>query len=135
MEWGKTGPGDGEFRSPYGVAVHPTRDLVFISDFVDHRVQAFTVDGRFLFAFGSKGSAPGQFHAPGRLSLDSKRDLLFVPDRSNARIQVFDLNGKYVFEWSSGRKDPSSIAADFDRDCVYVSHFQASCFFKFALSY
>ncbi len=96
-KWGSEGEGDGQFKFPYGVAVHPTRDLIFISD--GHRIQAFRSDGAFLYQWGSKGSADSQFSFPHHLAIHPTRNLLFVVDCCNHRVQVFALDGFFVCKW------------------------------------
>jgi hypothetical protein len=51
--WGSFGSGDGQFHSPFGLAVQG--DEVFVVDF-NHRVQVFNRDGVFLRTWGSFGS-------------------------------------------------------------------------------
>ena len=48
--WGRVGTGDGEFVSPIGIVVHD--DLVYVIDDNTCRVQAFTLDGRFVRRVG-----------------------------------------------------------------------------------
>lgn len=40
---GWNGQGDGEFTHPYGVEVDPDRNLLFVADCWNHRVQALQV--------------------------------------------------------------------------------------------
>jgi len=134
-KWGSSGNGDGQFDHPCGVTVlarsqdrgHPTQDLIFVSEYHGHRIQAFRSDGIFLFKWGLRGSADGQFSHPEHLSLDSNRDLLFVADTQNHRVQVFELDGSFMCKWGSkGRADgefvfPSSVAVHPTNHVVYVS--------------
>src|SRR3990172_9044389 len=45
--WGQQGTGDGQFKSPIGIAINAA-DEVFITDAGNNCVQQFTRDGRFL---------------------------------------------------------------------------------------
>jgi hypothetical protein len=47
--WGKTGNGPGEFVNPRGIAIY--RDVVFVSDSNNRRIQAFTYCGKFMFEY------------------------------------------------------------------------------------
>jgi DNA-binding beta-propeller fold protein YncE len=95
--WGKnggTGGGDaaigsapGEFNLPYDVAVDE-RDDVYVTDTSNTRVQKFTADGRFLFAWGGPGSGAGQFHDPYGVDTDC-RSTVYVTDEGNDRVQRF----------------------------------------------
>ncbi len=134
-KWGAPGSGDGQFRYPFGVAVlarsqdrgHHTRDLIFVSEHGNHRIQAFHSDGTFLFKWGCKGSENGNFNFPSHLALHPIRDLLFVVDSGNHRVQVFDLDGVFITKWGSeGQADgefyePHGISVHPTNDMVYVS--------------
>ncbi len=127
-KWGTKGSCDGQFNYPRGVAVHPTRDLVFICD-ENHRIQAFRSDGTFLYKWGSEGSkdsADGKLKYPHALALHPTRDLLFVVDSGNYRVQIFDLDGAFVCKWGvqgEGSRefvDPMCISVNPSTDMVYV---------------
>ena len=45
--FGSKGGGKGEFVSPYGVAVSPDGHHLYISDYINHRVQVFTLEGQY----------------------------------------------------------------------------------------
>jgi tripartite motif-containing protein 71 len=42
-QWGSKGTGDGQFSFPSDVAVAPDSTLVYVTDYGDHRIQAFCV--------------------------------------------------------------------------------------------
>ncbi|MGH2616970.1 MAG: hypothetical protein ACRDJC_17185, partial [Thermomicrobiales bacterium] len=42
-QWGELGDGNGQFHTPGGVAVAPNGQTVYVTDSVNHRVQAFCV--------------------------------------------------------------------------------------------
>jgi hypothetical protein len=52
---GKKGYRNGEFKPAWGIAVSKRDGRIFISDTVNHCIQVFSHDGKFLFTFGSKG--------------------------------------------------------------------------------
>ena len=52
--WGSVGTGDGQFRTPIGVAVDRSAN-VYVADYGNHRVQMFSSDGEFLMTWGSFG--------------------------------------------------------------------------------
>jgi len=84
---------NGQFKFPSGVAV--TNDgRILVTDY-NHRVQAFTSDGQFLFSFGSQGSEPGFFRYPFGIVVDEKTGFIFVADRGNERVQIFSSEGKF----------------------------------------
>ena len=57
-QWGSEGSGQGQFHYPHDVAVR--KGEVFVSDFSNHRIQVFGVDGSFVRQWGE---------AVGRVSL------------------------------------------------------------------
>jgi len=87
--FGSSGSGDGQFRSPFGVAVDGLGN-VFVSDSIslNKQVDEFTSAGVFVTAFGSFGSGDGQLDSAGLLAVDGLGNV-FVPDNFNNRVLVF----------------------------------------------
>ena len=85
--WGSKGTGDGKMNYPCDVIVHG--ELVYVTDWANHRVQSFGVaDGGFVGSWGAYGSAAGEFDQPWGLCVDD-RDRLWVCDNYNSRLQLF----------------------------------------------
>ena len=61
---------------------------MFLTDSRNHRIQKFTLDGKYLGQFGSFGSGPGELNMPWGLGLD-KDGNIYVADWRNDRIQKF----------------------------------------------
>ncbi|AMV36246.1 hypothetical protein [Planctomyces sp. SH-PL62] len=76
-EWGRRGPGDGEFHQPGGMVLRRDGTL-YVADQCNHRIQKFTIDGRFLGEWGGHGSEPGRFGGAIRRVRDS-------PGRTSSR--------------------------------------------------
>ena len=116
------GSGDSKLNYPVGVAVG--HNVIAVSDWNDHVVKKFSLQGDYLSKLGSCGSNDGQVNNPQGLCFNSK-GLLYVVDRSNCRVQVFREN---VFLFKFGSKghnpgqfqDPRYIAVD-SSDQVYVT--------------
>ena len=53
-EWGNEGDADGEFNGPYGIAV-TGEGYVYVADGLNHRIQVFDPEGRFLRKWGDEG--------------------------------------------------------------------------------
>ena len=88
--WGSIGDGDGQFDRPVRVAVGP-QGTVYVVDYGNCRVQAFSGDGAFISRWGSRDLGehlPGQFADPIGIAVDSNGDI-YVADTSNFRIQKF----------------------------------------------
>ena len=87
--YGKEGEGPGEINTAFHAV--GARGHVFVSDFWNHRIQVFTLDGEFHKTIGGKGTAPGRLMFPmGMAVLD---DELYVTEGLNHRVQVFTLGG------------------------------------------
>lgn len=89
--WGSEGSGDGEFSSPWSVAVDASGS-VYVVDNTAGRVQKFTAEftstGAFVATGGTQGFGAGQFSAPMGVATDGG-DRVYVADTGNHRIQVF----------------------------------------------
>jgi sugar lactone lactonase YvrE len=86
-EWGSAGSGEGQFDGPYDVAID-SQNNVYVTDFVNDRIQKFDSDGNFITTWGSAGSGEGQFDGPYGVATDSQNNV-YVTDYGNDRIQVF----------------------------------------------
>ena len=80
---------------PRGIAIHPTEQTIFLSEFDYHRISVFQSSGHFSHSFGKKGNGPGKLKHPVALAIGPNGDL-YVVDSGNSRIQVFTTEGDYV---------------------------------------
>eukprot|EP00966_Prymnesium_polylepis_P219147 5070930-Prymnesium_polylepis.1 len=97
---GTKGQHQAAFNCPEGVAV-ASDGTVYVADSLNHRVQCFAADGRFVRSFGAQGSEPGEFNMPGGLAVrsdESGADQVVVADQGNGRLQVFTAEGKFVLQ-------------------------------------
>jgi hypothetical protein len=99
---GGSGSGDGEFNTPYDVAVSPDGAELSVSDSGNHRIQRFNAhDGTFLGAFGSSGSGAGQFNTPKGLTYDEVGHL-YIVDSGNNRVVLAQSTGVVGTSGSAG---------------------------------
>ncbi|HEY2838297.1 MAG TPA: hypothetical protein VGJ26_04065 [Pirellulales bacterium] len=139
-EWGKKGTADGEFDQPGGLAFGSDGTL-YVCDQVNHRVQRFSKEGKFLAKWGEYGDANGQFGKPeatysrvgGPCFAAIDRDgNLYTTEPRPGRIQKFSPEGKWLASWGSnevrngafggGKNLQGPIAMVFDRqNRVWVS--------------
>ena len=118
------GSGDSKLNSPVGVAVG--HNVIAVSEFNDHVVKKFSLQGDYLSKFGSHGSGDGQFSIPQGLCFNSK-GLLYVVDKGNCRVKVFREN-VFLFKFGSKGRNPGEfhnpryIAVDCS-DQVYVTDY------------
>lgn len=78
--WGQKGTGDGQFKSPIGIAINAA-DVVFVTDGGNNCLQQFTSDGRFL-AKVVTGAMPGG------IAID-REGLIYVALMVEHKISVF----------------------------------------------
>ena len=118
------GSGDGELDRPAGLAIDQD-DNVYVVDSMNHRVQKFTPDGKFLAKFGSYGDGDGEFNMPWGISID-KQGNIYIADWRNDRIQKFTADGRFLMKFgSSGSGEgefnrPTDVAVDKD-GIIYVA--------------
>ena len=117
------GKGDSTLNNPVGVAIY--QNVIAISEYDNHMIKKFSLEGDFLSKFGSRGCEDGQFRNPQGLCFNTE-GLLYVVDHFNDRVQVFNIKNSFLFKFGSrgsdqGQfQDPRYIALD-SKDQVYVS--------------
>jgi sugar lactone lactonase YvrE len=89
LEFGERGGANGLFTFPADVAVGPDGDL-FVSDYVNGRIQRFHPDGTFVSAFGELGTDLS-FNRPAGLDFGPD-GLLYVADTGGNRIVVLEVD-------------------------------------------
>lgn len=106
--FGEPGSEPGQSNGLMDVAVDDRRNLVYLSDQSNSRIQQFELkeDGNgislvYRQSIGSYGRRPGQFAYPANLAIDEDSGKLYVGDMANQRIQVFDPEGKMLSEFTS----------------------------------
>jgi len=120
---GAAGSGNGQFNTPYDVAVSPDGQEITVSDSGNHRLQRFTKDGVFISAVGSQGSDFGHFNGPKGLSFAADGTLLVV-DSGNSRLVELLANEVYKMFGAAGTapgqcQAPLNVA--FDARRVFVA--------------
>jgi len=100
---------------------------VWVSDWSNHRIEAFTEAGEFVRQFGSQGSGEGELEYPQDVEIDADGHA-WVADQGNNRVQEFDQGGEYLAQFGAqgsgeGEFDldfPMGIASDAD-GAIFVS--------------
>jgi sugar lactone lactonase YvrE len=124
--------GPDTFVSPTACAVAPNGDIIIADGHWPRPTKAqqdgdrlvrYTVDGKFVKAYGKLGQGPGEFLGPHGLAFDSQ-GRLFVADRSNNRVQIFDKDLNFLDEWRHfGRPSGLAILKD---DTLVVTDSESS---------
>ena len=90
---GTSGGKEGQFSSPYGVAVHYQTGNIFVVDQNNNRVQVFNKDGKYLYKFGDRDGA-GKMNSP--LCIAFYLNKVFVSQLGAGCLLFYDLNGKFL---------------------------------------
>src|SRR5947208_7031797 len=91
-EWGKLGPGPGEFDQPHALAFD-SRGRLFVGDRNNNRVQVFDQNGTFITEFR-------QFSRPSGVWVD-KNDILYVADSESESVSRNHNGWKRGIRWGS----------------------------------
>ena len=86
---------------PTDTAIDNIRNLIYVADKNNNRIDVFDTSGKYIKSWGSLGSGKGQFNNPADLAGDFPRGLIFVSDIGNNRVEKFDTNGKFLGMWGS----------------------------------
>eukprot|EP00462_Mataza_sp_D1_P026556 CAMPEP_0175127744 /NCGR_PEP_ID=MMETSP0087-20121206/4551_1 /TAXON_ID=136419 /ORGANISM="Unknown Unknown, Strain D1" /LENGTH=900 /DNA_ID=CAMNT_0016409745 /DNA_START=66 /DNA_END=2768 /DNA_ORIENTATION=+ len=117
-KWGRKGADNGLFNSPSAVCVSP-EDEVFVVDTLNHRIQVFSMDGKFKRRFGKIGRMEGQLNSPNAICFSKLENELYVIDAGNWRIQVFRPSGDLIRAWGSQGSKIGQFLRPHD---IYHSH-------------
>jgi DNA-binding beta-propeller fold protein YncE len=124
--WGTLGTGNGQFNTPWAIAVNPTSGNVYVADNYNTRVEEFTATGAFVTKWGTSGSGPGQFTSPIGIAVNPTSGDVYVANSAvgNDTIQEFTSTGAYVTGWSTDVNGefscPRGIAINNTSGDVYV---------------
>ncbi|MGB8214745.1 MAG: flippase activity-associated protein Agl23 [Anaerolineales bacterium] len=93
----------GTFCEPWGVAVSPDGQWVYVADTWNHRIQKFTADGTPVKAWGTpnydpNSSSPFGLWGPRGIVVDSQGHVV-VADTGNKRIVVYDSEGNFISQF------------------------------------
>lgn len=87
-KWGSFGTGDGQFNSPWGIAMDSSDNVYVTSN--SFSIQVFDSNGNYIRRWGEFGDGPGQFSLPRSIAIDkSESDIIYIGDIVNQRIQAF----------------------------------------------
>jgi hypothetical protein len=102
LDWGMKGTPPNETRPGYlngvhGVAVDIPSGRVFVNDRDNHRVQVFSLDGKFLNMW-RVGDPPSDVHC---LHLSAGDRKLWLFDRGTNKMIKYDLDGNFLYSWGT----------------------------------
>ncbi len=116
---GEGGKDEGQFHWPTHVTVDKEGN-VYVTDFLNFRVQIFDKDGNFVKTIGELGNFPGAMPRPKGIAVD-REGYLYVVDAAFENIQIFDTRTSDVLmafgkfnETPAGSWLPAGIHIDYD---------------------
>ena len=129
------GSEDGQLNLPTGIAFD-SKDRLYVTDELNHRVSIFDAEGVFLGKWGEQGDGNGQLNGPSGIDFDSE-DNAYVVDQHNHRVQKYSTDGDYLLQWGEfGVGDgqlnlPWGLGVD-RQDNVYVADWRNDRIQKFS---
>ena len=111
-QFGKEGNKKGELNCPSGLALYKN-ESIYITDTNNHRIQIFSISGKFVAEFGN-----GKISYPHSIALSDK--WVFVGDYIMSAVLKFQItNNKFICQSSKGELNfPSGITADTNGDLL-----------------
>ena len=78
----------GELNDPHGMAIHYKTGNIYIADSNNHRVQAFSRNGDYIFMFNEKMNRP--------VGICISKNKVFVTQNKDHCINMYELEGKLI---------------------------------------
>jgi sugar lactone lactonase YvrE len=98
LAWGKKGEKPGEFFSPISIAID-RRDVVYVTDLNNARLQRFTTEGEYLGGFNLPlDSPPRTTCLVGGMAVDDN-DNIYLSLMIQDKVQVYSESGLLLREW------------------------------------
>jgi DNA-binding beta-propeller fold protein YncE len=97
---------NGALRQPTNLWVQG--DRVYVSDFGDFSVKAYSLEGQFLHRLGSYGSGMGQFTRPKGVAVDRDGNV-YVVDAGFENVQVFNEAGELLMFFGGPYQGPGDM--------------------------
>ncbi len=117
------------FIEPWGIALSPDGEFVYVADTWNNRIQKFTADGEYVLEWGQPAQGTITdfgFYGPRDVAVDADGNV-YVADTGNKRIAVYTENGEFItsiggFGLGLGQFDePVGIAIDSNSGLIYVA--------------
>lgn len=77
---------------PEKIALHPEKDIVYISDSTLNKIFAFDAADQLQFIIGEEDNSDAHLKSPHGMAINQKNEL-YVADTGNAQIKVFNAEG------------------------------------------
>ncbi|CAF1400864.1 unnamed protein product [Didymodactylos carnosus] len=99
----------GNHSTPFGIAVDEENDILYVTDWSNHRIQKFKLndgkkrDGITVAGTGQQGSDKWSLDSPVTVKLDCTHNI-YVVDQGNHRIQRFSVNSRMGETIAGGKR-------------------------------
>jgi streptogramin lyase len=105
IAWGSAGVGNGEFSTPFGVAVDQL-GAVYVADSGNERIQKFTNMGAFVSSFGSAVPGGTNLIAPTGVAVDNPKvqtddPNIYVADQGSEKVQKLSPTGAFLLDFGT----------------------------------
>ena len=124
---GRQGETEGMFRFPTHLALDDDGNL-FVTDFLNFRVQKFDADGNFVRTIGEPGDFPGAMPRPKGIDVD-RDGHLYAVDSAFEIVQIFDTEtGNALMPFgkfgaiSGGTWLPAGVHIDYDNLAYFTTY-------------
>ncbi|KAI6649786.1 hypothetical protein LOD99_6575 [Oopsacas minuta] len=109
--------GEGKMHKPLGICISDGR--VFVSQFSEHCILIYKLDGVFMNQIGCSGKGEGQLNNPYSLAINEVNGDIYVCDGGNNRIQIFSTQLSFItILWQNTFRRPVDIKLA--HQCIFV---------------
>lgn len=97
------------FNLPYTVAFDE-ENYLYVSDYLNFRIQVYDPDGAFEMAFGEAGDRPGNLNRPRGLAAIASSGVIFEVDGAYQLVQMFNMDGELLMWFGSSGAGPAQFS-------------------------
>jgi DNA-binding beta-propeller fold protein YncE len=99
----------GEFNFPAAVAFDQ-QGYLYVSDYLNFRIQVFDAAGDLDLVFGQAGDRPGDLNRPRGLVADSENGIVYEVDGAFQVVQMFNLDGELLMWFGQPGSAPGQFS-------------------------
>ena len=100
---------DGEFNFPVAAAFD-AEGYLYVSDYLNFRIQVFDPAGDLDLIFGGAGDSPGNLNRPRGLVADAANGVLYEVDGAFQLVQMFNLDGELLMWFGEPGQGPGQFS-------------------------
>ena len=100
---------EGEFNFPVAAAFDG-EGYLYVSDYLNFRIQVFDPAGDLDLVFGTAGDSPGDLNRPRGLAADASAGVLYEVDGAFQLVQMFNLDGELLMWFGEPGSGPGQFS-------------------------